>query len=87
MKSEKTLVHEHKWIHVHMATYFRAICRAVSPSLLTTLGSVSFSFTRICTTSRYPFLMKSTKVNDGNYIVGDTESLGCEWWGGVRITF
>ena len=27
------------------------------------------------------------KSHDGNYIVGDTESLGCEWWGGVRITF
>ena len=24
---------QHKWIHVHMATYFRAICRAESPSL------------------------------------------------------
>ena len=27
------------------------------------------------------------KSHDGNYIVGDTESLGFEWWGGVRITF
>ena len=27
------------------------------------------------------------KSHDGNYIVGDTESLVCEWWGGVRITF
>ena len=68
---------QHKWINVHMATYFRAICNAVSPSLLTTLGSVSFSFTRICTISRCPSLMRNTKVNDGNYIVGDTESLGC----------
>ena len=22
------------------------------------------------------------KSYDGNYIVGDTESLGCEWWEG-----
>ena len=27
------------------------------------------------------------KSHDGNYIVGDTESLDSEWWGGVRITF
>ena len=27
------------------------------------------------------------KSHDGNYIVGDTESLGFERWGGVRITF
>ena len=27
------------------------------------------------------------KSHDGNYIVGDTESLHCEWWGRVRITF
>ena len=26
------------------------------------------------------------KSHDGNYSVGDTESLGCEWWGRVRIT-
>ena len=67
MKSEKALDDttawiQHKWIHVHMATYFRARCRAVSPSLLTTLGLVSFPFTRVCTTSRCPFLMRSTKV-------------------------
>ena len=27
------------------------------------------------------------KSHDGNCIVGDIESLSCEWWGGVRITF
>ena len=53
---------EHKWIHANMATYFRAICRAVSPTLLTALGSVSFPFTRVCAIFRYPFLMRSTKV-------------------------
>ena len=33
------------------------------------------------------FANEEHKSHDGNYIVGDTESLGCEWWGGVRITF
>ena len=59
-------------------------------SLFTVVGNIRISILSIHKGLYYfqmSFPNEEHKSHDSNYIVGDTESLGCEWWGGVRITF
>ena len=65
-------------------------CSKMQSSPSTSVDSIMISIFSIHNDLYYfqiSFPNEEHKSHDGNYIVGDTESLGCEWWGGVRITF
>ena len=71
-------------------THGYLLCSYMQSSISIFVDSIRISILSIHKDLYYfqiSFPNEEHKSHDGNYIVDDTESLGCEWWGGVRITF